>query len=303
MTIMMVCNVLPALATSNNPDYGYGCGADYWGAKPHNNNYGGTYLFGRNTNCTVLHGGGIPGTGDTRTNYFEAEVIDHLQSNTDSVSETSIEGCDPFGVCDSNSGAAHSTTFGSSVLGSDTNLALITPQFVWLSNSTNKPVDSKAQANVLTDLWWVPKDGSTSYAIVIDYAEANLISSGGGSPTWKIGATSGNYSDYFVNKVGSICVYHFNKVIDSNSAANTWRQASTYSSISSDMTTATASTTTYAKFTSNTCSTTIPSTEQGNSKWQLDDVESGTEVYTTNSTPTTNTGTITVGFSNTELQY
>lgn len=288
MVILATGNIIPAFAVSYDTDYYYSCGPQYWGVKTFT---GSTPYFGHNPlsgSCSAKAGAGITQTGDTRTNYFETTVV----SSGPVAYEASIQGKDAFGNA-GNTPAVTPVTF--SIPGNDNNLSLDT-QFVWLTDSTNKPSGSTSYANVITDLWAVPADGTTSLALVIDYASASLHYSSGSWAKRSI-AIGGNYSDAIVDLNSGKCTYHVSLVSDNNSAANTWRQAANYTSIASDIQNAVNSQV-YQDHTAGVCKTTVTAqnaAENQNSKWNVIGIESGVEVG--------NSGTETGAFSYSELTH
>lgn len=292
-------SAIPAFAVSYDADYYYNCGQYNWGIKTAYTYSGSTSLFGHKTNCSA-QAGAIPGTysngsPDTRTNYVELEsVLDSAQLPYQAW-ESSIQGCDPFGNCDTTGGATVGTRY--SIPGSDTNLALQT-QFVWLQNSTNVPNYSGSYANLLTDFWLKPTSGSSDL-LVLDFASANL---GYSSGNWalKSETVGGHYSGNVVTGTSPNCTYHYNVVIDNNSAPNTWRQTNLYTSISANVTGAAAAT--YTQSNGSNCATTLPSTENLNSDWDVVDIESGVEVGDSNSDSGV-LGTETGAYSQTYVTY
>lgn len=310
MVILGIYGVLPVFAVLTDQDPFYSCGSFNWGIKTFDTASGSSHLFGRNTGCSAV-AGPIPGTfsngsPDTRTNYVELKTILNSAQLPNQAWESSIQGCDPFGNYDGGSAPAGCTLSGGasvhtsySISGSDTNLALQT-QFVWLRNSTNVPNDPNAYSNLLTDFWLTPTSGSRD-RLVLDFASANLVASAG---NWALKPETVGlpYSGNVVTGTTTTnCIYHHSVVIDNTSAANTWRETPVYSSISSDIGTATGGS--YTQVNGSNCPTTLPSGETLNSQWNIVDIESGVEVGTSSASYTGTVGTETGAFSKTSLTY
>ncbi|MGI0088550.1 MAG: hypothetical protein ACREBI_11430 [Nitrosotalea sp.] len=304
-------SMLPVYATTLivNDQY-YSTGQKYWGNKiSPDNGYSGTlgkYYYCRDNNGNAKTG--CPTLIDTRTNYVRE--VTQMAGNKKLSYETTIQGTDPWGNSDTGGGAAnHNSNFPRSPTAPSGSNYQLTAQYAWFDStgfSDSVPsalaTNGAVKATLLTDLWFKDTSHTTNF-LVIDFALANLQNNNG---QWnEQSETIGQgYSSPFVDQDASNnCVYHYSVVVDNNinGIQDTWRQAPTRT-INGDIANAFSSSTTYSNTGHTSCTTTIPDGSTYTTNWQMVDLETGVEVYTSTG-QVQNYGTIVGAFSQSALQY
>lgn len=306
LAILVSGSSMPLVYASGvTADPGFGCGNRQWGVTNYHNDETNQASFGKAWDCI-----GNLTAYKSRQNVVKLHTAVTSTHTAPWISwQAAIEGCSPWGTCDTG-GAGHPEVtipshYHNSIFDRPNSLATqnlsLHGQWVWSNDARPASSSSNVEAHYLTDIWLVHK--TNNKRVVIDFMWTKLVNSGGfwaqQTNIFDVDpvAIGTQYSPLTCEKDGSgLDTYHYNVVLDSTTHnPDTW--ADKTANISAYITDAISRTYSNSGQGPN-CSSNTPGGSKSN--YDLVDIESGIELQVNNSI---STGAVTGGYSMTDLYY